>query len=133
MPLEPKEIFSVEEEEKILKETLDSLKKQTSHTSHRFRVESVRARDLTTDLVLATRSEDKAMLASDEAVSHALRDQRKENLEVLAKQIEKPYFARIILEEDDEKTDDGEGGCLSRSDVEVCDIKVALYFGRFFY
>lgn len=94
----------IKEEEEILSQTIKSLHAQSIRTSERLQIESIRARDLTSDLVAATREEDKAMLASDEAVSHMLRDQRRDDLESLTKQIEKPYFARIVLKEEDEKS-----------------------------
>ncbi len=98
--LSPEEKILIQEEVKTLERVLQSLKEQTSHTSKRLSIESNRARDLTAELVAATRDEDKAMLASDEAVSHALRDKRTDDMKALTQLNENPYFARFVVEED---------------------------------
>ena len=97
--LEEKQL--IEEEESILHEVLESLQTQTQFRSERLAKEDVRARELTSQLVAATREEDKAMLASDEAVSHALKDQNRADLKDLNKLLKKPYFARFRVEEED--------------------------------
>ncbi len=58
------------------------------------------ARQLTAELVGSKRAEDKAQLASDEAVAHGLSKLRRRltgDYETLAKQ---PYFARVVTDED---------------------------------
>lgn len=100
----PKEVLeSITAEESTLAKVIDSLKAQRSQAIGRLQVESSRARELTSRLVAARRDEDKAMLASDEAVSHGLMDQKRDELASLDNLLKKPYFARIILEEEDEK------------------------------
>lgn len=87
-------------EERILAEVLDSLKRQRERALKRLSIESNRARELTSALVGSTRDEDKQLIASDEAVSHGLRDRKTAELAVLDQLIKKPYFARLLLDED---------------------------------
>ena len=72
MTIGPEANSAIEEEEKVLAEVICSLQNQLQSSYHQFDNERARARALTSELVAATRLEDKAMLASDEAVSHAL-------------------------------------------------------------
>jgi DNA helicase-2/ATP-dependent DNA helicase PcrA len=90
----------LEEEQQILDEVLKSLGGQISKGNDRLQIESARARELTSEIVATRRAEEKAMLASDEAVSHGLREQKQEELKSLQKIIDKPYFARFIVEEE---------------------------------
>jgi len=94
----PAEALATEEE--ILKTTIESLAAQRSAGFGKLSRESERARELTSELVAARREEDKAMLASDEAVSHALKDQKGTELATIEKLLDKPYFARVVLEEE---------------------------------
>lgn len=89
----------INEEIATLDGVLDSLKKQREYGSERLQTENERARALTSRLVATRRVEDRAMLASDEAVSHALKDKKHSEIKILGKLIERPYFARIVLEE----------------------------------
>ncbi len=97
----PDEENVIQREIGILDDVLDSLKKQCQRSSDRLVAERERARELTAGLVAARRDEDKQMLASDEAVSHALKDHFDNNIKTISKLIEKPYFARIELEEEE--------------------------------
>lgn len=101
--LSPEEQAAISEEETLLAQVLTSLRDQADRKGLRLASERARARELTSELVAASRDEDKAMLASDEAVSHALRDKHSEEAENLEKLIQKPYFARFVLEEADER------------------------------
>lgn len=101
MPLNPDEQQLITDEVQTLQNVISSLKNQLDNAEQRIRTEAIRARDLTSQIVAATREEDKAMLASDEAVSHGLWEQKREEIELLTKQIQKPYFARIVLNEED--------------------------------
>lgn len=58
------------------------------------------ARDLTSQIVAARRDEDKAALASDEAVAHGLTRLRKAKSTGLESLAEQPYFARVVTQED---------------------------------
>jgi DNA helicase II / ATP-dependent DNA helicase PcrA len=91
----------VEEETSTLRGVLDSLQRQVNHHAVRLKSETERARELTSSLVAARRVEDKQMLASDEAVSHALKDRKEEELQTLGKLLDNPYFARMVIEEED--------------------------------
>ncbi len=100
----PEEALSViEEEERLLATVLESLRKQLASADIRLGVESTRARELTSNIVASRRDVEKQMLASDEAVSHRLRDLKKEEITGIERLIESPYFARIVLQEDDGK------------------------------
>ena len=92
---------AIEEEERCLKETVNCLAEQLQRSSQKLATESKRARELTSQIVAATREEDKALLASDEAVAHAMSHKKAGDIELLRKQIEKPYFARFVIEEQD--------------------------------
>ena len=95
---EAKEI--IKNEEKTLETVLGSIREQISNLIQRFEREELRARELTSSLVAARREEDKAMLASDEAVSHALKERQGKEIPALRKQYKKPYFARIVVREE---------------------------------
>lgn len=103
MSLHPEERELIDHEVEALKTVIDSLLDQQKRARTKLMVESERARELTSSIVATRREEDKALLASDEAVSHGLKDQKREELDTLHKQIEKPYFARIVLEEEESK------------------------------
>jgi len=100
MTLTPDQLTTIEEEKNILSSVLSSLQRQVNYHASRLRSEADRARELTSSLVAARRAEDKQMMASDEAVSHALKDRKEEELATLGKLMEKPYFARIVIEEE---------------------------------
>ncbi len=92
----------LEEEERILSEVQASLRSQLSNSFVRLNAEDQRARQLTSSIVAARVNEEKEMLASDEAVSHQLRDMKREEIESIEKLLERPYFARLILEEEND-------------------------------
>ncbi len=94
---EEKSLISKEEE--ILKTTIDSLASQQKHGFGRLGAENIRARTLTAELVLTRRAEDKQLLASDEAVSHALIGKKKEELKNIDLLLKNPYFARFEVQE----------------------------------
>lgn len=102
MTISPEAQEVLAEEQSTLDAVLQSLRGQLQRGSQRLHKESVRARDLTSELVAARRVEDKAMLASDEAVSHGLREQKQDEMASLGKMIAKPYFARLVVEEENE-------------------------------
>lgn len=95
----------IQREETVLGEIKQSIKRQTEELSLRLRAEQDRAKELTADMVSTRRDEDKQLIASDEAVSHALKDRYELELKDLKILIDKPYFARVLLEEYDEKSD----------------------------
>jgi len=100
MTLSPEAAALLLAEEGILKTVVESLTEQRGSDQRRLAVEADRARELTSELVAARRDEDKAMLASDEAVSHALKDKKVDEIATLERLIRKPYFGRIVLEEE---------------------------------
>ncbi|MCB0322456.1 MAG: ATP-binding domain-containing protein [Bdellovibrionales bacterium] len=90
----------IEEEEQTLVTVMQSLREQFAIGTERYQMETARARDLTAQIVNARRDVDKQMLASDEAVSHSLSEAKREELRSIDRLLDKPYFARIVLEED---------------------------------
>jgi len=94
------ELRSIEEEELELRGVYDSLNKQLHKGESRFRTEEERARTLTAEIVGTRRNEDKAALASDEALSHHMRDLKLDELEDIDKLLDNPYFARVVVEEE---------------------------------
>jgi len=98
--LTQQQLDAIRREEEILAEVISSLQAQLTKSNQRFRFEHSRARDLTAELVQSTRDEDKAMLASDEAVSHALKDNHSENISRIEQQLGRPYFARVVVKEE---------------------------------
>ncbi len=93
----------IQEEASVLANVLGSLRDQKTHHQQRLQVETARARDLTSILVASRRVDDKALMASDEAVSHAMADRNQQALKTLDQLLKRPYFARIVLEEEDAK------------------------------
>lgn len=104
MEISQSELSIISKEDEILSAVLESLESQKIHYYGRSRIESERARELTSRIVATRRDEEKAMLASDEAVSHALEERNRAEIKRITKLIKKPYFARIVLEEE---KDDG--------------------------
>lgn len=92
------EAIGQDEEErwqKTHREIVDTIEK----THKEFEQDRKLARDLTSEIVATRRAEDKAQLASDEAVAHGLSSLRKgktDELEILAEQA---YFARVVTTE----------------------------------
>jgi DNA helicase-2/ATP-dependent DNA helicase PcrA len=100
MTISPEELQSLSEEEQVFQNVRTSLESQISRAQVRLRAENERARSITSEIMHTRRVEDKALLASDEAVSHGLKDSKREELDTLTKQLDNPYFARIELEEE---------------------------------
>lgn len=92
---------SLSAEEAVFSTVTSSIEAQIGRAEQRLFQENQRARALTSEIHETRRVEDKALLASDEGVSHALKDSKREELETLKKQLDNPYFARISLEEEE--------------------------------
>jgi DNA helicase-2/ATP-dependent DNA helicase PcrA len=105
MGLTSEEKVGIETEEAIFSKVIRSVSEQIVRAEDRLYSENQRARALTSQIHETRRVEDKALLASDEAVSHGLKDSKKSELEVLRKQLVNPYFARVQVEEDEERGD----------------------------
>jgi DNA helicase II / ATP-dependent DNA helicase PcrA len=101
MEISPEAAKAIKEEELVLERVKDSLGAQLQASTTHFQSENARARELTSELVAATREEDKALLASDEAVAHAMSHKKAADIEVLRKLQKKPYFARFMVSEKD--------------------------------
>lgn len=100
MDLSSEAIEIIKDETAVLEAIVGSLRSQIGSSTQRFSREEMRTRELTSQLVATYRDEDRAMLASDEAVSHALKHRKVDEIEILRKQIKQPYFARVIVEEE---------------------------------
>ncbi len=100
MTITQQEQESIATEERVFRTVQDSITSQISRAKERLSFENKRARALTSEILETRRVDDKALLASDEAVSHGLKDAKREEVELLKKQQESPYFARIELEEE---------------------------------
>lgn len=87
-------------EENILKETIEQINQLVSISNKKLASEESRSRDLTSEIVATRRIEDRVQLYSDEAISHALKDQKKDEIAILNKMLKKPYFARVVVEEE---------------------------------
>ena len=96
----PQEVLQiVASEERALAETVAQLKTQLEDTKARLSRSAGRARELTSQMVATTRDEDRALLASDEAVSHAMAGKSFADISKLEQLIKRPYFARFTVEE----------------------------------
>src|SRR5262245_51185384 len=105
MAVTPEAEALIAAEERCLESVLVELENQRGSGARRFAHEAKRAQDLSSQIVAAKRDVDKQMLASDEAVAHGLTKLKKEEVESIEKLLERPYFARIVLEENEgEKT-----------------------------
>jgi len=124
MTLSPEDQEIIEEEQEILTGVLESLRAQREILYGRLSRENTRSRELTAGLVAASRDEDKAMLASDEAVSYAMRDNIDRDVKQLDSLIKNPYFARIVVAEG-EKELEYKIGFLSNSDTRIVDWRKA--------
>jgi DNA helicase-2/ATP-dependent DNA helicase PcrA len=100
MTLSEQEQVAINQEEATFLTVKKSITDQITRAEDRLYQENQRARALTSEIHETRRVEDKALLASDEAVSHGLKDHKREEVETLRKQATNPYFARIKLEEE---------------------------------
>lgn len=86
-------------EEKLWQDTHRAILSEIRQTAIDFKQDRELARDLTSQIVASRRDEDKAALASDEAVAHGLARLRKHKSGDLESLAEQPYFARVITSE----------------------------------
>jgi len=99
MSLTPKDKQTIENEEQILTQVVESIDDQIIRSQKIYKNESTRARELTAMIVNSRNDEDKQLIASDEAVSHAMSHKKIKDLKILDKARKKPYFARFEVEE----------------------------------
>ncbi|HSA59415.1 MAG TPA: 3'-5' exonuclease [bacterium] len=106
MPLTDEQAREIgEEESSRWKETHTAIVAELRRTSADYEEDRKLARELTSQIVASTRDEDKAALASDEAVAHGLTALRKDKSQGLDSLEEQPYFARVVTEELNEAGD----------------------------
>lgn len=128
MSLSPDEKAGIETEVQIFAGVTRTVADQIVRAEDRLYSENQRARALTSAIHETRRVEDKALLASDEAVSHGLKDSKRSELDVLRKQLTNPYFARIQLEEDEAgrtKTIEYKLGFSANPDLRIIDWRKA--------
>lgn len=132
MGLNDEALAVVREEENTLCEVLSRLRDQRDHTKERFIAEEARARELTSQYVATRRDEEKQLIASDEAVSHALKDKGINDLAALDRLVKRPYFARLVVEEAGSKSIEYRIGTVGNSECRIIDWRKApiskLYF-----
>ncbi len=93
------------EEDQRWRDVHASIVEEIRVTKADFEKDRTLARDLTSQIVASRRDEDKAALASDEAVAHGLSKLRKEKGSDLSALLEEPYFARVVTEENGRKVE----------------------------
>lgn len=86
-------------------ETHEAILSETRRSRTDFHRDRKLARALTAEIVASRRDEDKAALASDEAVAHGLTSLRKKQSEGLEGLLEQPYFARVVTHEKDREVE----------------------------
>jgi DNA helicase II / ATP-dependent DNA helicase PcrA len=91
----------IEEEEKLLESTLQSLCQQLPQVQASKISANLAARELTCQVVNEWNDEERQPLVSDEAVAHRIVDIRKNSDKALLELIQEPYFGRVCTKEED--------------------------------
>ncbi len=91
----------IDEEEAILRSTLESLCRQLPQVQASKISANQAARALTAQVVNEWNHEERQPLISDEAVAHRILDIRKNSDKALYALIQEPYFGRVITKEED--------------------------------
>ena len=91
----------IEEEERLLESTLQSLCRQLPQVQAAKISANEAARELTRQVVNEWNHEERQPLVSDEAVAHRILDIRKNNDKALYELIQEPYFGRVCTKEED--------------------------------
>jgi|FLOH01.1.fsa_nt_gi DNA helicase II / ATP-dependent DNA helicase PcrA len=91
----------IEEEEKLLEDTLQSLCQQLPLVQASKISANLAARELTRQVVNEWNHEERQPLVSDEAVAHRVLDIRKDSDKALYALIQEPYFGRVCTKEED--------------------------------
>ncbi len=104
MPLNETEAQELgKSEEELWQKVHSAILSEMRQTRSDFEADRRTARDLTSQIVATRRDEDKAALASDEAVAHGLAKLRKNKSSDLEALAEQPYFARVVTLEGDRR------------------------------
>ena len=101
MSLTEEEKVYIQEEEKLLEKTLESLCQQLPIVQESKVNANQAARELTKQVVNEWNDEERQPLISDEAVAHSVLDIRKNSDKALLELIQEPYFGRVSTIEDD--------------------------------
>mgnify|MGYP003966166489 FL=1 len=91
----------IEEEERLLESTLESLCRQLPQVQAAKINANVAARELTRQVVNEWNHEERQPLVSDEAVAHHILDIRKNSDKALYELSQEPYFGRVCTKEED--------------------------------
>jgi DNA helicase-2/ATP-dependent DNA helicase PcrA len=100
MPISEEVIAMLNEEEESVRKVISSLKEQLLAARKRLGVEADNVQDYEEQIRSSRLEEDKQQLIADQAVSKKLSEMKKDELESLEKLLERPYIARIALEEE---------------------------------
>lgn len=122
----------IEEEEKIFRETIETLVDQLPDVRSKKIFSNLAARELTSQVVNEWNFEERQPLISDEAVAHKVSDIRKESDNVLEELIEEPYFGRVITSEDDGREVSFKIGKKSNIEAGIVDWRNGPISGLFF-
>lgn len=127
--ISPEAKAAIDEEERILAEVKASLLKQAEKSSLQFVDHEKLSRELNARYVASTRDDVKQSLASDSAVAHGLSKLKRAEVSGLDKLIERPYFARLVIEEymanGSKKIVEYRIGTIANSDCRILDWKRA--------
>lgn len=114
-----------ESEDELWRSVHAAILREMRQTRSDFEFDRRTARDLTSQIVAARRDEDKAALASDEAVAHGLAKLRKNKSSDLESLAEQPYFARVVLNEEGGKSIEFKLGTASFPEQRIIDWRKA--------
>ncbi len=99
MTISAEALAMIEEEEAGLRAVLTSLQEQLQTGRRRLGLETDAVHDYEEQIRSSRLDEDKQQLISDQAVSRKLSEMKRDELEGLEKLLDRPYIARIVLEE----------------------------------
>lgn len=102
--MEEKDIQMIgQDEDDRWQSTYQAINAELKRSLDDFREDQKLSRELNSQIVASSRDEDKAALASDEAVAYGLSKLRKGKSQDMEQLLEQAYFARVITEEEGKK------------------------------
>ena len=99
MTISPEALAMLQEEEETLKKVLASLREQLSSTRRRLGVDSDTVQMFEEQIRASRLEEDRQQMASDQIVAQRLGEMKRDEVQVIEKLLDRPYIARIVLEE----------------------------------
>lgn len=100
MAISTEALAMLHEEEESVRKVIASLREQLIAARKRLGVEADNVADYEEQIRASRLEEDKQQLIADQAVSKKLSEMKKDELESLEKLLDRPYIARIALEEE---------------------------------